>query len=157
MKYKLGKLERVPLDTLSFANYHKYIRERVMLRKSNPDSVNNYDAWDRQGWSESFLANENFTFDGEAVSASLDSFIQYLFQATIARNATSAELALFREHMLIGDVGAQILSNTFNMFRTDDDPQTQIERREERKRNIAILVLDYITRLAETYTQREVK
>ena len=36
MRYKLGKLKRVPLDTLSFANYHKYIRESVMLRKSRP-------------------------------------------------------------------------------------------------------------------------
>ena len=31
MKYKLGKLKRVPLDTLSFANYHKYISERMLL------------------------------------------------------------------------------------------------------------------------------
>ncbi len=157
MKYKLGKLKRVPLDTLSFANYHRYIRERIMLRKSNPDKANEYDAWDRQGWDESFVSNENFNFDGENVTGSLDSFVQYLFHTTVARDATSAELALFREHMLIGEAGEQILDSTFNMFRTDDDPQTQKEQRESRKSNIAILVLDYISRLTETYTQREVK
>jgi len=63
MKYKLGKIKRVPLDTLSFANYHKYIRERVLLRKSNPEKIDDYTAWDRQGWDEHFLDNSNFDFD----------------------------------------------------------------------------------------------
>ncbi len=157
MKYKLGKLKRVPLDTLSFANYHKYIRERILLRKSNPDKETEYTAYDRQGWSESFVKNENFSFDGENVVNSLDSFIQYLFTTIISRNATSAELALFRAHMVIGEGSEQILSNTFNMFRTDDDPQTQREQREYRKTNIAIIVLDYISRLSETYTLKKVK
>jgi len=157
MKYKLGKLKRVPLDTLSFANYHKYIRERILLRKSTPDKETEYDAWDRQGWSEKFVANENFSFDGEDVVNSLDSLIQYLFTTITSRNATSTELALFRAHMVIGEGSEQILSNTFNMFRTDDDPQTQREQREYRKTNIAIIVLDYISRLSETYTLGEVK
>jgi hypothetical protein len=157
MKYKLGKLDRVPLDTLSFANYHKYIRERMMLRKSNPDKTADYDAWDRQGWDERFVANDNFNFDGENVTGSLDSFIHYLFNAMISRDATEAELSLFREHMLIGEGEEKILLDTFNMFRTDNDPEIQKQRREDRKANIAILVLDYISRLSETYTQREVK
>lgn len=157
MKYKLGKLKRVPLDTLSFANYHKYIRERILLRQSNPDAIDNYEAWNRQGWDRSFIANEHFDFDGEDVSNSLDSFVNYLFNATIARNVTAPELALFRDHMLIGEQNELILANTFNMFRSDDDPTTQKKRREERKTNIAIIVLDYISRLEDTYTLREVK
>lgn len=157
MKYKLGKLKRVPLDTLSFANYHKYIRERVLLRTSNPEKSEDYDAWDRQGWDQNFIANENFSFDGEDVSASLDSFVQYLFHATISRDATPEELTLFKDHMIIGEQNEHILLNTFNMFRTDDDPTKQKERREERKKNIAIIVLDYISRLTETYTLEKVQ
>lgn len=157
MKYKLGKLKRVPLDTLSFANYHKYIREEVLLKKSNPKKSDTYDSWDRQGWNESFIANENFNFDGEDVVASLDSLINYLFKTTVSRYATSAELALFRAHMLVGEAGDQILHYNFNMFRSDDNPAKQKERREERKRNIAVIVLDYISRLSETYTLKEVK
>jgi hypothetical protein len=72
MRYKLGKLERVPLDTLSFANYHKFFRERMMMRKSNPDKENDYNAWDRQGWSEDFVDNTNFTFNSGNVQASLE-------------------------------------------------------------------------------------
>lgn len=156
MKYKLGKLKRVPLDTLSFANYHKYIRENVMLRKANSEKVDDYSAWDRRGWSESFISNDHFSFDGEDVSASLDSFVNYLFTATISREASEDELTLFREFMIIGEGDEQILLDTFNMFRTDTDPETQIERREDRKTRIAMVVLDYISRLSETYRQDEV-
>ena len=78
MKYKLGKLKRVPLDTLSFANYHKYMRERVLLRKSNPTKVDDYGAWDRQGWSENFLANENFNLD-----ASDERSLSFLFTISL--------------------------------------------------------------------------
>jgi len=159
MKYKLGKLKRVPLDTLSFANYHKYIRERVFLRKSNPTKIDDYDAWDRQGWSESFLANENFNLDASDEEGSLVSFIHYLFNATIKRNATQAEIALFKEHMLRDQSESddtQVLDYTFDMLTTNNDPEKQLKYRESNKNNIAVIVLDYITRLTETYKQREV-
>ena len=143
--------------TLSFANYHKYIRERILLRKSSPVKETEYDAWDRQGWDESFIANENFNFyEGNEVG-SLNSLIHYLFKATISRTATSAELALFGEHMLIEEAGEQKLYYTFDMFRTHDDPIKQKQYREDNKRNIAVIVLDYISRLSATYTQEEVK
>ena len=157
MKYKLGKRNRVPLDTLSFANYHKFIRESVLLRKSEPKEINNYMAWDRAGWDESFIANENFSFDEKDVVGSLDALVQYLFHTMIARNATVEELSFFRKHMLEGKVGSQKLYSTFNMFRTNTDATKQKEKRESLKRNIAIIVLDYISRLSETYTYKEVK
>ena len=156
MKYKLGKLKRVPLDTLSFASYHKYIREDIVLRKSNPSKLDDYDAWDRQGWDESFIANENFNFNADNEVASLNSLIHYIFKATISRTATSAELTLFGEHMLVEEAGEQTLYYTFDMFRENDDPVKQKKYREDNKRNIAILVLDYISRLSETYTLKEV-
>ncbi len=160
MKYKLGKLKRVPLDTLSFANYHKYFRERILLRKSNPVKTTEYTAWDRQGWDESFIANENFNLDERDEVASLVSFIQYLFNTTISRSATQAEETLFKEHMLrnVSDTNeSKILDSNFDMLITNSDPVKQETYRESRKSNIAIIVLDYISRLTETYTQREVK
>jgi len=159
MKYKLGKLKRVPLDTLSFANYHKYMRERVYLRKSNPTKIDDYDAWDRQGWSESFVANENFDLDPSDEEGSLVSFIHYLFNATIKRDATQNELTLFKEHMLRDQSdtdNTQVLDYTFDILTTNSDPEKQLRYRESNKNNIAVIVLDYITRLTETYTQREV-
>ena len=160
MKYKLGKLNRVPLDTLSFANYHKYMRERMLLRKSDPKANTDYDAWNRQGWSEDFVDNTNYTLNEKNAIASLESFIQYLFKATISRNANAEEMRLFKEHMLRDKSDTnktQILDYSFDLLTTRDDAQEQVDRRESRKRDIATIVLDYISRLSETYTLREVK
>ena len=157
MKYKLGKLKRVPLDTLSFAYYNKFIREQVLLRRSNPEKTDDFSAWDRQGWSDDFIANNNFTLDSNSDTDSLDTFVNYLFKATIAREATSEELKLFRGHMIESRDGKQLFRDEFNLFSTYDDIQKQTKRREEHKRNIAFIVLDYISRLDMTYTQREVK
>jgi len=160
MKYKLGKLKRVPLDTLSFANYNKYIREHILLRKSNPKKSETYDAWDRQGWSEAFVSNDNYILDEEDGIASLKSFIQYLFHATISRNANSEEINLFVTHMTrdASDTNTtKVLDYTFNLIEKRDDPEQEIQRREIRKRDIATIVLDYISRLTETYMLEKVQ
>ena len=157
MKYKLGKLERVPLDTLSFAHYHKFIRNEVLLQRSNPDAINDYDSWSRAGWSDSFIAFDTFDYDSNSDTVSLDSFVNYLFKVTVAREATSIELKLFRDHMIEERDGKKLFRHEFNMFVTYDDAERQTSRREENKRNIAFIVLDYISRLDTTYRQREVQ
>ncbi|SFZ98440.1 hypothetical protein MNB_SV-5-1287 [hydrothermal vent metagenome] len=160
MKYKLGKRTRVPLDTLSFATYHKYIRERIFLRKSNPNKTTDYEAWDRQGWNESFLSNDNFTLDKRNSESSLTSIIQYLFTSIIARSANNEEISLFKKHMLHDKSDSnqtKVFRYTFDIFRTYDDPEKEHQRQESRKKNIAIIVLDYISRLTETYTLNKVK
>ncbi len=156
MKYKLGKLERVPQDTLSFAYYHKFVREEVLLKRSNPDVVNDYDSWSRAGWSDSFIAYENFDHDSNSDVESLDGFVHYLFKSIISREATKEELKLFRDHMIGPKDGKQLFYYDFNMFVTYDDAEKQLKKREERKRNITFIVLDYISRLDATYRQREV-
>jgi hypothetical protein len=157
MKYKLGKIERVPLDTLSFAHYHKFIRNEVLLQRSNPDAINDYDSWSRAGWSDSFIAFDTFDYDSTNDTVSLDSFVNYLFKVTVAREATSAELQLFRDHMIEERDGKKLFRYEFNMFVTYDDADRQTRKREENKRDIAFIVLDYISRLDTTYRQREVQ
>jgi hypothetical protein len=77
MTYKLGRQRTVPLDTLSFAFYHKAIRERLLVdRKGNPDNDND------GGWQESLL-------DVDLVQ---DDFIDYLFLAVVSRKASEQEL-----------------------------------------------------------------
>ena len=152
MKYKLGKLNRVPLDTLSFANYHQYIREDMFLRVSNPDKINIYTSWARQGWTREYLANTNFGLDSNDEEASLVSIIQYIFHSIIHRDATASELTLFKDHMIVPASSPKVLRYTFDIFRTHSDPVRQLNDREDNKRNIAILVLDYLSRLTETYT-----
>jgi len=157
MKYKLGKIQRVPLDTLSFAYYHQFIREEVLARRSDPNKIDNYGSWSRQGWSVNFTAFENFNYDENNIETSLNSFINYIFNATISRDATVSELTLFRNHMIYEENGEKYFHWAFNMFATYNDPDRQEKEREARKANIASIVLDYISRLEETYTQKEVQ
>ncbi len=77
MTYKLGRLGGVPLDTLSFAFYHKAVREKLLVdRKGNPDNDND------GGWQDSFIN----------VSLVQDEFIDYLFLSVLSRNASEQEL-----------------------------------------------------------------
>lgn len=157
MKYKLGKIKRVPLDTLSFANYHKYIRERMFLRKSDPSKETDYNAWSRHGWGEEFVSNEHFNFDENNAESSLVSLIQYIFHAILNRDANTQELTLFKNHMLYTNENPTKLRYAFDIVRTYTDADKQLKRREEFKRNVATIVLDYISRLTETYTFSEVQ
>jgi len=158
MKYKLGKTERVPLDTLSFAGYHKYIRENMVMRKSEVKYEEDYGNWSRQGWSEHFVVNTNFDYEPSDELGSLDAFVQYLFKSLIRRSATDEELALFRTHMQRDYNGVMALDYTFDMFYTNENNETkQLKYRESDKRNIAIVVMDYLSRLEHFYMQSEVK
>jgi hypothetical protein len=88
MTYKLGRQVNIPLDTLSFAFYHKAIRERLLIdRKGNPDNVND------GGWQESFIA----------VDMVGDDFIDYLFLAVLSRKASPQELDML--NTIIADRG----------------------------------------------------
>jgi hypothetical protein len=155
MKYKLGKLERVPLDTLSFAHYHKFIRERVLLNRADPNQTD-HDSWNYDGWQESFIAFDRFAFDEDDPRGSLHRFIDYLFESVIARKATADELRMFDGHMLTTEDGHVRLRNPFNMCYRHDDPETEQDRRARNKREIAYAVLDYLSRLSATYAYTEV-
>lgn len=151
MKYKLGKLNRVPLDALSFAEYHKYIRQEVMLRRANPETTDTSD-WSYYGWQDSFIGFDKFEHDETDDATSLRNFVDYLFEATIARKAKTDEHNLFKGHMIRTVGGVEVFHGHFDMFtiRTTD----QDRKREEHKRNIAYIVLDYISRLEELYKQK---
>jgi hypothetical protein len=152
MKYKLGKLTRVPLDTLSFANYHQYMRDEVFMKKSKVKYKDDYSKKTRQGWSENYISNDNFAFSINDKEGSLISLIHYLFHTTINRDAKKEELDFFISHIMSMNNGSLEFRYNFNMMRVHNtNPTKQLELREKFKRNITVLVLDYISRLSETY------
>ena len=157
MKYKLGKRVRVPLDTLSFANYHQYIREEMLLRQSNPDKIDDYDAWSRQGWDKHFVDNSQFDFDRDDELGSFDAFVSYLFKSTIMRAPKREEMTLFKEHMFHDEEGTLEYNYSFDMFYKDNNNTYELLRRERNKKYIATIVLDYISRLERFYMQEEVE
>lgn len=150
MKYKLGKTTRVPLDTLSFAHYHKFLRETVLLRRSNPEKMYDYSAWDRQGWNDSFITNDYFFYDSTDEEKSVRSLINHIFFAILSREANQEELSMLTSHMFRETQGGEVLDYPFAIFSSS-------ESRESYKRNITILVLDYISRLDKLYLQEKVQ
>ena len=144
MRYKLGKLKRVPLDTLSFMNYHKFIREMVMIRAANSKKLDNYSAWDSQGWRQEFISDDKFEFFENNPEASLESFVNYLFETTISRKAKQNELELFKAH---------ILSSDKSKYSTSSFDLKKLKNREY----VAIVILDYISRLSELYQYKKVR
>ena len=157
MKYKLGKRVRVPLDTLSFANYHQYIREQMLLRQSNPDKIDDYDAWSRQGWDKHFVDNSQFDFNRDDELGSFDAFVTYLFKSTIMRAPKSEEMALFKKHMFHDEEGTLEYNYSFDMFYKDNNNTYELLKRERNKKHVATIVLDYISRLERFYMQEEVE
>jgi len=148
MKYKLGKLERTPLDTLSFAHYHKYIRERILLRNvCGVHEETTYDDWNTYGWRPPLLGNDRFTYVMDDPAATLTSFISYLFEFMIHREPTPQELAMFKNNMLRGDGDYEWRYN-FSVVENGCY---------NRRENAAEDVLDYISRLSELYMFQEVQ
>jgi hypothetical protein len=155
MKYKLGKLKRVPLDTLSFANYAKYIRTEVLLRRSNPLYADDYKNWSRQGWDDSFVANDNFIVNSDDSVATLKNFINYLFEATIARDASGAELKMFENLMVKNNSGVRGVIYPYNLM--DDSVDAKGNRRGDAYKYIVThIVLDYISRLDDPFIFKKV-
>ena len=156
MKYKLGKLKRVPLDTLSFANYSKYIREQVLMRRSNPSAENNSSTSARQGWSDSFIDSNNFDFDRSNEIKTLHNFIKYLFKATVARDVRTDELNMFDSLMLETKDGAKNVISFYNLLDTRVDSDGKL-RGERYKRYVAFVVLDYLSRIEDVYLYKKVQ
>ncbi len=144
MKYKLGKLKRVPLDTLSFINYHKFIRENIMIRYTSSKKLQNYKDYNAHGWKPSFIADTRFNINQNNPKATLDSLIHYLFESTISRKANASEVALFEKQMLEEDEGAMVYIVGFDLLDLEE------------RTNAAVLILDYISRLEALYQFKKV-
>ena len=156
MKYKIGKIDRVPLDTLSFAYYNKYIRMYILLKHAN-STENDHNSWRYSGWQDNFIDFDKFSHDSRDDVASLRGLVTYLFEAILGRDAKEDEQKFFKNHMIEARDGKELFKSEFNMFVTRDDPADQEKRRKDNKYRIVISVLDYISRLSETYSQMEVK
>jgi len=159
MKYKLGKLTRVPKDTLSFAYYSQFVRDYVLLRHSQKQYIDNYEAYGRVGWSNDFIDSSNFDANSSDDVATLYSLTNYLFETIVSRDATKDELELFKNHIITDKDGEEVFKNEFNMFKTNDDWDEEETRQnqEYRKRRIVFIILDYLSRLDATYNFEEIR
>ena len=155
MKYKLGKIERVPLDTLSFANYTKYIREEVLLRRSNPSYDNNHSHWARQGWSDSFISSDKIEIDSSDEVQTLHNLIDYIFEIIASRTATQDEMKMFDTLMLQDKDGVDEVVYFFDIL-DDGVNSSNIRNGDRYAQSVAYTVLDYLSRLEDTYIHKKV-
>ena len=139
MKYKLGKYVEVPLDTQSFISYHKVLREDVFIRYKNEWS---------SGWEEELFIPDKL-FEGVSAyehSEILERLINFLFMSTLSRPASEQEIELFRGHMLTDEKTYQ---HPFRIFKDDGSINE--------RRNATIIIMDYISRLAQNYRFEKVR
>jgi hypothetical protein len=111
------------------------MREDVFIRYNN-------EQYDRGGWLEELLIPDEL-FEGISThehSKMLEHLIEHLFMSVLARSATQSEIDIFKTHMINED------GNYIYPFRLFKDDNTINERR-----NATIIIMDYISRLAQNY------
>jgi len=154
MDYKIGRLPFVPMDTLSFATYHKAIRENILKNDGAFDGHN----FPRTSWfTESdeprdppyeikdgayFVAGTQ-DLKPSLQNLSLNDFIDYVFLSALGRRATDTEKTAFIDEGL----RRVFLRNRDGAIGWDTESDAD---------NWAEEMLDYISRLPEFYYYRAV-
>lgn len=136
MSLKIGRLPSVPLDALSFGNYHKAIREDMLFNTgSYRGGVN--DAGD------GLFLTESGDIRPFIESLSVEDYIDYLFLNTLHRRATTTEQADLYDFL----VNVRNYTNTTTVQGVD----YEVISSEYNYRRFTVAVFDYISRLPEFY------
>ncbi len=151
MKYKLGKLERVPQDTLSFAHYYNFIRDNMLFHYTTASSDNDPSSGYHEGWQSAFISFDKFAHDANDHVSTLRSFVDYLFESVVARKAKADEHALFKNHMIETRDGKEQFKSDFNIFAESEEASLDF------RRQITMIVMDYLSQLDDIYRQSEVE
>jgi len=141
MSLKIGRLPDVPLDALSFANYHKGVREQLFLRAETFRG-----AYGDHG--------EGLIFDAEGevrpliADMSVNEYVDFLFLNVMQRKATAVEQADLYEFIV------NTRDHTNLEVLTDLDTGAEVEKeviKSYRYHDLTEEVFDYISRLPEFY------
>ncbi len=136
MSLKLGRWASVPLDSQGFSYYHRALRDVVMLRRKTTYD-NPYDG-NYMGWGAELIGESVETVSGDA-------FINYLFISVIGRPATDGELAELNNIITTATANGGTGSKVFDPAPTSGNGIIQ------KRRDTALVVLDYLSRLPELY------
>ncbi len=139
MALKIGRLPDVPLDALSFANYHKGIREQLLLNERSydgsqldiPGLIYKGDGDDADENLRDVIAQMNLT-----------DYIHFLFLNTVQRKASADEVS-----------GLITIFDGLSLLELDTNGNQVIRpsTTNNRHNNIAEVTFDYISRLPEFY------
>jgi hypothetical protein len=138
MSLKIGRLPDVPLDALSFANYHKGVREELLVDTRHYEGSQE----DIPGLLYNGMGNDDDDLREVVSQLSLNDYIHFLFLNTMQRKATADEIA-----------GLIAIYDGLSLLELDVDGNQVIRpsTSDNRHNNIAQITFDYISRLPEFY------
>lgn len=145
MTLKIGRSPDVPLDALSFANYHKAIREQLLINdNSYQGNIHNIDGTDVlvDGLFYTADADMNLIVKPELAAMTAENFLHFLFLSVLQRPASNVEITQL----------LTIIDNNGHL-ETDNGRQTI---REFRQDDVARIVFDYASRLPEFYYFKQI-
>lgn len=126
MSLKIGRLPEVPLNVLNFSNYHKALRENLLIRRiSYRGGINGVDG---------LVYNSKNEVKVPIAKLSLDDYIDFLFMSAIYRKATALEKFSLK---VVYDYNGHLKSDGSAL--------------PSRLSNISEITYDYISRLHELY------
>jgi len=143
MRYKLGREDEVPLDTESFAWFHKSLRENLMIKyEKNPSFISLADGWSLKGIFSDIP-------DGLNTNDKIAEYIVHaLFIPIAGREAYTQEVQFFKDLIDANKFNVQTFRNYGRLNLIDNnDPENDLAARGY----LADMILDYISRLSQTY------
>lgn len=141
MTLKIGRPPEVSLDALSFANYHKALREELLINSgSYQGDFRNIDGTDVMidGLFYTADAEMNRIVKPEIAAMTAENFLHFLFLSILQRPASNTEIT-----------SLMALLDENDYLQTNDSGQQTI--RDFRQDNAALIVFDYASRLSELY------
>ncbi len=139
MTLKIGRLPDVPMDALSFANYHKGIREHLLINESsyqgNDDGIPGLIYKGDGGAGDENLRDE-------VAQLSLTDYVHFLFLNTLQRKASAVEIDAL---IAIYEGDGHLTTDT------DGEKIVRPDSGNNRHNDIAEITFDYISRLPELY------
>lgn len=181
MDYKIGRTPYLPMDVLSFASYHKGIRESVLLNNRAFDGRNHPQAstyteaeTPREPPFEIFnggfyvAGTENLKPELENLSA--EEFIDFIFLTALGRRADDVEMQAFLTEggADIKDESGTVIDDNRDYLREYEDENGELVLTLRRSGggdddlyeywadDFAEIILDYISRLPEFYYYKSV-
>ena len=160
MDYKIGRTPFLPMDVLSFATYHKGIRESVLMNNRAFDGRDHPEAGDfteaedpRQPpfaiHNGAFYVAGTENLKPELDDLTVDEFVDFVFLTALGRKAEDAESSALIAEGVVRD-HLREYEGILSLRRSDnsDDPY------EYWADDFAEIMLDYISRLPEFYYYR---
>ena len=146
MAYKIGRLPDVPMDGVSFASYHKGLREEFLVRAGGaPTSGYNNTAYQGGGGTDGLFYDADGELQPDVADMTPQEFLDFLFLIALQRKPVADELT---------DLLTIIRDENGDMNQSDSHLQLingADAIRDGRHDNIARITFDYISRLPEFY------